>query len=326
MTARALDRLERVLVMVPWLLEHQGATFDEVAARFGTSPEQVAADLDVLGYCGLPGYGGGDLVEVTTFGDAITIRMADFFRRPLRLSLREAVTLLLAARSFAQVQGLAESPALRRAVERLEDLVGAGAPVDPGDIRMAVDVRAEGDEFLPPLRQALEGRRVVRLTYRSASRAQTTVRDVEPWALVGRAGAWYLRAWCRSAIGRRDFRLDRVVELQVLDETVPARPREEPGPVAVYEPASDDPWVVIDLERSAWWLGERLAAEPATPAEGGWRTYRFQVRELDWLARRLLPFGSRARVVAPAELADRLGQLARRLRELYAPPPDSTTS
>ena len=319
MTTPALDRLERVLVMVPWLLDHPGATFSEVAARFDTTPEEVAADLDVLGYCGLPGYGGGDLVEVTTFGDTITIRMADFFRRPLRLSLREAVTLLLAARSFAQVRDLPESPALARAVQRLEAVVGAAAPVGPDDIRMAVDVRAEGEELVPPLREAVRRRRVVRLTYRSASKARTTVRDVEPWSLVGSSGAWYLRGWCRSAVGHRDFRLDRIAELEILDEPAPARPREAGEPVAAYVPRPGDTTAIVDLDRSVWWLGERLATGAATDAGGGWRTYTIHVRELDWLARKLLALGPRARVREPEELRERVAGLAQVLRSVYAP-------
>ena len=315
---QALDRLERVLVMVPWLLEHQGATFADVAARFQTTPEEVAADLDVLGYCGLPGYGGGDLVEVTTFGESITIRMADFFRRPLRLSLREAVTLLLAARSLAQVQELPESRALQRAVGRLEAVIGAGAPVDPKEIRMAVDVRAEGDEHLPPLREAIRGRRLVRLTYRSASKAETTVRDVEPWSLVGAAGAWYLRGWCRGAVGHRDFRLDRVVDVEVLDEVVPPRTSQPAAPVAAYVPRAEDPTAVVDLDPSAWWLGDRLSTEPPGDAGGGWRTYVVRVRDLDWLARRLLPLGPRARVRAPWELSNLVAARAQTLRSVYA--------
>jgi predicted DNA-binding transcriptional regulator YafY len=124
---QTLARLERLLVVVPWLLEHPGADVAAVSARLGVARDELLADLDLLGYCGLPGYGGGDLIEVSIVGDHVTLRMADFFRRPLRLSLREAVTLLLAARALAGVEGLAESAVLARAAARLESALGAGA-------------------------------------------------------------------------------------------------------------------------------------------------------------------------------------------------------
>jgi predicted DNA-binding transcriptional regulator YafY len=74
--------------MVPWLLEHPGISIAEVSERFGVARDELTEDLDILGYCGLPGYGGGDLIEVSVMGDRIVVRMADFFARPLTLSVR----------------------------------------------------------------------------------------------------------------------------------------------------------------------------------------------------------------------------------------------
>ena len=316
MTATALDRLERVLVMVPWLLEHQGATFQEIADRFDATPEEVAADLDTLGYCGLPGYGGGDLVEVTAVGDTVTVRMADFFRRPLRLSLREAITLLLAARSLLQVEGLPESRALRRALQRLEDLLGASAPLDPERVRIAIDLKSEGDEYLAPLRQAIRRGRVVHITYRSASKAEVTRREVEPWSVVGAGGVWYLRGHCRVAGGHRDFRLDRIAELEVLATPVAHRSDQAIGEAPRYVPSPEDETIVIDLAQPAWWLVDDLVADDVQQ-EGAWRTVTLRARELEWLARRLVGIGQAARVRRPDALARRVEELAVQLRARY---------
>jgi predicted DNA-binding transcriptional regulator YafY len=118
--------------MVPWLLERGGAGVDELVERFGGTREEILGDLDTLGYCGLPGYGGGDLVEVTVFGDRVSVRMADFFSRPLSLSVKEAIALLLSARALATVDALPESGPLDRAAAKLEALLGAEAAVAGG--------------------------------------------------------------------------------------------------------------------------------------------------------------------------------------------------
>ena len=58
MTARRppAARLQRLLAMVPWIAAHDGPTIDEVCERFGITPEQLAADLEVVWLVGLPPY------------------------------------------------------------------------------------------------------------------------------------------------------------------------------------------------------------------------------------------------------------------------------
>lgn len=299
-----LQRLERLLTMVPWLLENVGASVDEVADRFGADPGEVLADLDTLGYCGLPGYGGGDLVEVSIVGDRIVVRMAEFFRRPLSLSVREAVTLLLAARTLGDVAEAPESEALRSAIVKLEGALGGegrGAPLD-------IDLGAPGDEHLPALRSAITGRRVVELRYRSGTTGATSLRAVEPWAVVAAHGAWYLQGWCRTAGGPRDFRLDRIERLRSLEERS-RRPARGPEPPR-YTPKFGDHEVVVDLEPPAWWIGEWVVADRVSD-EGPVRRVELRTPAFDWLARLVLRAAPHARVVAPRQLDEHVRQLAR---------------
>jgi predicted DNA-binding transcriptional regulator YafY len=307
-SGRTLQRLERILVLVPWLLDRPGVAVDEVTARFGVTRDELAADLDVLGYCGLPGYGGGDLIEASLVGDRVSVRLADFFRRPLRLSVREAVTLLLAARALAAVPGAQESADLESASAKLAELLGAPAA-------LAIDLHAPGDDHLAGLRDAVERRRVVRLRYRSRSKSQTTERDVEPWAVVGSRGAWYLQGWCRLADGPRDFRLDRIERAVVTDRDAGPLP-EGPLPPPPYQPR---PWhlaVVLDIDPSLGWLPERLVTDEVTEHDGVQRV-RLRTDELEWLARLVLARAPAVRVVAPEALRDRVAELAAETLERY---------
>lgn len=320
--ARTLERLERILTMVPWLLEHPGARVPEVCERFGVSREELTADLDILGYCGLPGYGGGDLVEVSVVGERITVRMADFFRRPLRLSLREALTLLLAARALSGVSALPESDALRSAEGKLTDLLAraAGEEKGAGEVgpRIAVDLTAAGDEFLPVLRQAIEERHVVRLTYRSGSTAEVTERDVEPWGLTGSLGSWYVQGYCRKAQGPRAFRLDRVRALEVTGDRADPRARPSGVPAPVYEPGPDDERVVLDLERDAWWVSEWAVVDDVRD-RGGVRRVTLRTARREWIARLVLAVGEGITIVEPEDLRESVRALARTVLERYRP-------
>jgi len=308
--APTLQRLERVLLMVPWLLEHPGVTVEEVSERFGVPPADLVRDLDILGYCGLPGYGGGDLVEASIVGDRISVRMADFFSRPLALSLREALTLLLAGSALAAVEDLPESADLASAVAKLRGAMGA-------DARLAIDLRTPGDEHLEALRGAVRDRRVVRLVYRSGSKAETTERLVEPWAVVGARGAWYLHAWCRAAQAPRHFRLDRIRELDVTREPAERRPPETPQPAA-YTPEPGDESVVLELEPGATWLAEWVVPDTLEELGGGRLRLAFRTPSVEWVARVLLRLGADARVVEPAGLRTRAAELAASALRHYA--------
>jgi predicted DNA-binding transcriptional regulator YafY len=314
-SARSLERLQRVLVMVPWLLEHPGASIQTIAQRFGTTPDEVLADLDVLGYCGLPGYGGGDLIEVAVTADEVVVRMADFFRRPLRLSLREAVTLLLAARAFEYLEGTGRSAVLESAVRKIAEAVGGGAWLEQA--RFAVDLDAPGSELVAEARRAVDEQRVVRLVYRSASRAETTERDVEPWAVVAAQGSWYLQGYCRLVRAPRDFRLDRVRSLTVTEQ--PAAPGTPPAP-PVYRPGPDDIEVVLDLDPPAWWLVE-WAVVDAVEDHDGRRRVRLRTRDVDWAARLVLQLSPHAQPVSPPLLAERVARLADAALARYRPRP-----
>lgn len=304
---RTLLRLERLLTMVPWLLEHPGVELAEVARRFGGDRAELARDLDMLGYCGLPGYGGGDLIEASVVGDRVVVRMADFFRRPLRLSLREAVTLLLAGRALLSV-GLVGSEPLVQAVDKLERALG----VQPG---VAVDLSGPGDEHLPLLWRAAEERRVLHLVYRSASKGETTERDVEPWEVAGAGGAWYLRAWCRAVEAARDFRLDRIRSVRPTGERFADRPRPQAEPPA-YRPRPDDTTVVLDLRQDAWWLAEWLRVDHVDD-RGDVRRATFRARELEGIARLVLRLGVAATVVTPGVLSVLVRDRAREALALY---------
>lgn len=313
-----LARLRRLLVMVPWLLEHPGVPVEEAAARFDVTSGEVLDDLDVLGYCGLPGYGGGDLVEVSVSGGRIVVRMADFFSRPLALTLREGLALLLAARA-TRASGILgrEGPgpaALDSAIAKLEEHLGADAVVP-----VAMDLDAGGGERLSVLWPAVAEGRVVRVTYRSASKQETTRREVEPWALRSVGGAWYLQGWCRLSGDERSFRLDRIRDVEVTEERVTPRPVDAEE-IGVYVPSPEDHEVVLDVAPAGLWIADHvvLAAREPRPDGGDGQRLTFRTGSLPWAAALVVRLGPAARVVSPAELSTSAEALARRVLVRYA--------
>mgnify|MGYP001095299654 CR=1 FL=1 len=91
------ERLPRLLSLVPYLLARPGIPLADVAADFGIGERQLRRDLELLWMCGLPGYGPGDLVDLSFAGDTVTVTEDAGMRRPLRLTTAEGTALLVAS-------------------------------------------------------------------------------------------------------------------------------------------------------------------------------------------------------------------------------------
>lgn len=299
-----MGQLPRLLALVPYLLSHPGVQIAAVAATFGISQERLRKDLNLLWVCGLPGHGPGDLIDVEFEGDTVTLLEPAGVTRPLRLTVDEALALIVALRALAETPGLSEHDAVDRALAKVEQAAGAAA--GPAH---RVEVSVEGEQWvLPVVRAALEERRRLHLSYYVPGRDETTERDVDPMRLLLVEGRSYLEGWCRKAEGVRLFRLDRVESVAVLD--VPAEP--PPGVTqrdlsqGLFRPGPDDLLVTLALRPAAAWVADYHPCESVVESADGGLVVRLRSRDTGWVRRLALRLGEQGRVLAPAELAEQV--------------------
>lgn len=218
--ASAIDQTRRMLSLVTYLRERNGARISDVARAFGVTEDELIADLDVLPMCGTS-FRGGDLLDIDTDGERIWFRNPEATNagEPLRLAADEATALLVAARAVATLPGLRPSDrqALLRATAKLEAAAGETANASS---RLSVTFESEGGVFAE-VDRAISERRRLWLRYYSPARDELTEREIDPVRLVT-VGHTYVEAWCRLSEARRTFRLDRVAEIKILD--APADP------------------------------------------------------------------------------------------------------
>ena len=234
------DRVTRLLALVPYLTARpEGVRVTEAARDFGVNERQLRSDLELLWMCGLPGYGPGDLIDLSFEGDWVRVTFTAGMGRPLRLTTDEAVALLVALRTLLELPGLAEREAVSRALAKVSAVAGHAADrVTP--VAVSVDAR---EEALAVVKEGLERKRALHLHYYVPTRDERTERTVDPMRLLLVDGKWYLEAWCRRAEGVRLFRLDRVDDVVVLDEPAAPPPQAHERDVehGVYQPAPDSP-------------------------------------------------------------------------------------
>jgi proteasome accessory factor C len=313
------DRMTRLLSLVPYLTARpQGVAVSEAARDFGVSERQLRSDMELLWMCGLPGYGPGDLIDLAFEGDRVRVTFTAGMVRPLRLTTDEAVALVVALRTLLELPGLAEGEAVSRALAKVMAAAGhAGDRVAP--VVLTVDAQ---EQTLAVVRDGLERRRALHLTYYVPTRDERTERDVDPMRLLLVDGRWYLEAWCRRVEGVRLFRLDRVDAVRVLEEPAAPPPQAHGRDVdnGVYQPEPGSPVVRLRLDRGARWVAEYYPVEEAKPVDDppGGLAVAVRTADLAWARRLVASLGGAAVVDEPAELAAAVAADARAALARYA--------
>ncbi|MFI5502539.1 helix-turn-helix transcriptional regulator [Nocardia asteroides] len=201
------DRLVATLL----LMQARGrVTAAEVATELEVSVATARRDLEALSAAGIPVYpqagrgGGWSLV-----GGARTDLSG--------LTAGETRALFLLAGPAAQAAPEVKS-ALRKLVRALPQTfrADAAAAADAVVVDPARWGRPDPTQpvALPLLQRAVVDRRQARIEYLRAG--ARTVRVVHPWGLVEKETIWYLVAGTER--GQRTFRLDRIGEVEILDE------------------------------------------------------------------------------------------------------------
>jgi predicted DNA-binding transcriptional regulator YafY len=208
-----MTRSARLLAILQALRGRRRAvTAAALAQRFGVSERSIYRDIATLNLQGARIEGSAGLGYVLRDG---------FFLPPLAFDDEEAAALLLGLR-FVLRRGDA---ALARGAESARAKLAAVLPAsfDPGaaaDVPLLVAPASPHLDTLGTIRQAIARERVLRIAYRDGQ-GRRSDRRIWPVALGWFEGVEMVAAWCERRGAFRSFRIDRIAELQVLDERPP---------------------------------------------------------------------------------------------------------
>lgn len=331
---RVSARLVRLLNMVPYFIANPGISAAEAATELGVSERELMRDLNQLWVCGLPGYGPGDLIDLSFSEASIEVTFSAGIDRPLRLTSTEATALLVALRALTGQPGMVDPAAAQRAIHKIEQAAvaatGDGAAtaleLDGGEAPGKVAVEAAGEAadgaqgtIAATVRRAVRDGKALELAYYSASRDAQSERVVDPVRIVLFDGHSYLQAWCRLAQDVRVFRFDRIDAATVLDEAArPPKSARREVPPGLLGDDENLPVAVLEIDDEAMWVVDYYPIDlrPA-PAAGGPVVGEMRFASYDWMVRLLLGFGGAIRVLEPAELAVQVRDRARAALAAY---------
>jgi proteasome accessory factor C len=319
MSHRLGTRLGRILLLIPYAIRNPGVTISELSARFGVDREDLIEDLQLIYVCGLPGYGPGDLIDVTFAGENVYVDMADYFGAPLRLTPAEALALLAGGETVARLPGMEEADALRRGLAKLSRALG-GSERESEPPGVQVELAPGPAQHMDVLQRALSSRRRVHLEYFSASRGILSERDVDPWGLIATLGRWYLIAWDHASDDERMFRIDRVKRAELLETRAEPPPDFDPRRYRnAFRPRDRQEVVSFEIsDATSRWFEDSYPCRSARRLDDGWSAVELVSGGVAWAATLVLRLGSEVRAVQPQSVVDAAGALAKVLAARHA--------
>jgi len=302
-------RLRRILLLLPYAIKHPGVSVDELARKFDVKKKDLVDDLNLVFMCGLPGYGPGDLIDVTLDDDRVYVRMADYFAEPFRLTPPEALALYAGGSAIAAIPGMEEADALKRALQKLRIALGMGSDGHGG---VEVQVDSGGATHLERLQEALAAERRVKLEYMSASHGELSEREVDPWGLVAALGHWYVVGWDHHREDERMFRVDRIKRMTVLDDPAPVPADFDAERYkSAFVGEEGQPTMTIEISPDvARWFEEYYPVRASEGLPDGWRRVELVASGVSWGATLLVRLGSGVRNVRPQAMLQAAERLA----------------
>ncbi len=307
----------RVLTVLELLQSRREMSGPELAARLEVHIRTVRRYITMLQELGIP-------VE-TVRGRHGAYRLRPGFKLPpLMFTDDEALALVLGLLAARQLGLAATAPAVEGALAKVERVLPAPlrervrAVQETLVLASGIEGIAAQSEALLTLSAAAQQHRRVLLRYRSFD-GRESERHLDPYALVCRAGRWYVAGYCHLRREVRIFRLDRALSVEPRDETF-APPADFDALAAVERGIANVPltWRVeallaAPLEEARRWIPAALGTLEEAP---GGVLFRCWGGSLGWIARFLAGFDCGVTVLHPPELRDELRRLAARATEI----------
>ena len=295
-----IEEVSRLLDLVPYLSTHSHVSLKELATEFGVTEKEMANELTALSMCGLPGYTPYELIEIFFDSGFVTINNHEALDIPRALTSLEVASLLIGLeilRDSATEQDERVMAKIDELISQLRNLIGESIEVH----------NSESTAHLAAIHKAIASRQVIELNYLSPVRDELTVRTVDPLEVQVENGHNYLIAFCHMQKGQRNFRLDRIQSLTILETPASA--------TTIAESSQELGEVLFKVSGSQRAIAELLGVSEIP--RGG--ELSIEVFSPQWVRRAVAAFSPDLALLEPAELRQEIAGDLANILALYAP-------
>ena len=294
----------RLFKIVYYLLDKGHATAPQLAEKFEVSVRTIYRDIDALSGAGIPiysnsGRNGGIYLLNSYVLDKVV------------LSEKEKQEIISALQSLTVIGNTYE----RATLEKLSALFQVQS-----ESWYEVDFsrwgeKTQDNEKFELLKNAIFHHRCVRIVYAGANESESK-RTVHPLKLLYKSKAWYLKAYCAEKKDFRIFKLNRILQWELLDEKF--------SPVAFPNSKNKTQQKTEEVllrfpSGAAYRVYDEFDVNQVSKQENGDLLVSAAMPADEWLIGFLLSFGTQVEVVEPKYLKSVLAQRAKEIYEKLNP-------
>lgn len=310
-------KIDRLLGILNVLANADRITIQELAERFEVSKRTIFRDLDTLDESGVP------IVTYSGIGGGVAI--IDGYKIKNNILSKNDIKNV-----FIGLNGL-------KSIDESDDLTNLMAKLIPEEINT---VFSESDyvidlsswfkdsitqEKVAVLHKAIKNRNCINIEY--ISKSSHSSRIVEPHKLVFKQSYWYLYAFCEDRQEFRLFKINRIVNLKIMNESFNCKEVERidfrndfssglfssQDLTALFE-------VILEYDAlNEFFLTERIDAKffhrGSSSKEKG--QIIFSASDLEWTTNLVFSLQDKVKVIAPVELKEAIKIRIKRIYELY---------
>ena len=212
-----MNHIERLNAILIHLQSKRIVKASEIAGRFGISLRTVYRDIRALEASGVP---------IGAEAGVGYFLMENYKLPPVMFTKEEASALLFGEKLVEKMSDDQMKAEFCSALTKIKAILNPEEKDRLEKLHSQISVlnftSSSGNInrlFLSEIQQALISKQVLEIDYQAGYGAPTTKRVVEPIGLCNYNRRWHLFAWCRLRSEYRDFRLDRILNLGLSQQT-----------------------------------------------------------------------------------------------------------
>ena len=288
-------QINRLFEIVYILLNKKKITAKELAERFEVSVRTIYRDIDILSSAGIPVYASQGK------GGGISL-LDDYILNKSVLSEKEQDEILFALQSLA----LTQNPETDEVLSKLSSLFNKSKTN-----WIEVDLSPWGSDKnkvceFTILKNAILNHQIIEFTYFNSS-GEKSSRKVEPIKLNFKVHSWYLKGFCLTQNEYRTFKISRMSNLEITQESFTDRMPEKRS--VVKEEQNSQKWINVHLKiapQGAYRVFDEFDEKEITRNQDGSFTVETSLPESRWLIDYILSFGTDMEVLAPLNVRERV--------------------
>lgn len=306
------QKLERMLSIIIYLLNHEKVKAQELADKFEVSVRTIYRDIEAISKAGIP--------VATLQGADGGIEIVEGYRLDKNVLTKDEIYRIVAGLK-GLYSAINDDFKIKLLIDKLTGMVNKSDYVPAGN-EIIIDFSSwnKNDQLktrIQDIKKAINKRNIIEFTY--YSNEKLTKRKVEPYVIVFKEANWYLYAYCLERKDFRLFKLRRMSDLKITDAAFDARDFSLDNLNLEQEFDSNKSLSIVAMfdKTMVNVVNDIFGFNNYEIAMDGRLKVTFNMALNGWLYGFILGFGDKIEVLEPIELRDMIRSMAENICRIY---------